>query len=283
MYTHKIEKALILTNARKTFPASHIDQLIRYAEKYYKNWDGQDTAFLAAFAALLKCRELSAAELEKISPGTSKRLEKFLSDYCNLNKKEVQSATRKYHYISAATKNKTIDYDFFVKSRHSIRNLTNRSVSREILDKAVEQARWTPSVCNRQAWRVHVFENENDKKRALINQNGNEGFGDKADKILLITCDLRYFVTSRERNQYFVDGGMFAMSLIYSLHAVGVASCALNLSIYGFQDLRLHRMLKIPMYETPIMMIAIGYPPDELEVTSSQRLPIEKLIKYRMD
>jgi nitroreductase len=74
---------------------------------------------------------------------------------------------------------------------------------------------------------------------------------------------------------------MFSMSLIYALHAAGVESCPLNLSMYCFHDIKLHRLLDIPNHETPIMMMAIGYPPDELEVACSSRLPIEHFINYR--
>lgn len=281
MYSHKIEKGLALREPREIFDTAHIIRLVRLLEKYSEKWDRQSITFLGAYAALVKYKERFGSELEKHSPWIAKCLDAFLINYRGLNEKEIQGGTKTYHYVSAAVKNKTIDYDFFVKSRHSVRNLTDRPISREILNKAIEQARWTPSVCNRQAWRVHVFESEKDKKKALHIQNGNDGFGHSADKVLLITCDMRYFVTSRERNQYFIDGGMFSMSLIYALHAAGVASCALNLSTYSFQDIKLHRLLKIPMHETPIMMMAIGYPPDKLEVTCSYRLPVEAFIKYR--
>src|SRR5690606_8509042 len=181
-----------------------------------------------AYAALIKYKEHYGAELKKHSLEAAQCLDAFLVNYQERSSKGIPGGTKTFQYSSTAEKNKTIDYDYFVKSRHSVRNLTNRPVLREVLNKAIEQARWTPSVCNRQSWRVHVFESKQDKKVALSFQNGNDGFGDCADKILLITCDLRCFFTSRERNQCFIDGGMFSMSLIYALHAAGVCSCALN-------------------------------------------------------
>lgn len=283
MYSHKIEKRLVLNENSQILDAIHVTRLIRLLEKYSTKNDCSKATFLSAYAALAKYKERFESELQRQSRSISKYLNSFLIQYSYLNGNGFKGGIKIYDSVSALTKNKEIDYDFFVQSRHSIRNFTQRSISREILNKAIEQARWTPSVCNRQPWRVHVFESANDKKKALSIQNGNDGFGDSADKILLITCDIRSFFTSRERNQCFIDGGMFSMSLIYALHASGVASCPLNLSTYSFQDFKLHKLLGIPMHETPIMMMAIGYPPNVLNVTCSQRLPVEWFIRYRDD
>jgi glycosyltransferase involved in cell wall biosynthesis/nitroreductase len=281
MHTHKIEKALALKEPRE-IEAVQITRLVRYMERYSKNGDRNSIPILSACVALSKYTEYFGFKLHKHSSRVAKSLHAFLMNYAEqIEENRIQSGTKTYQARSAAEKNTTIDYDFFVRSRHSIRNFSNTPVPREVLNRAVDQAKYTPSVCNRQSWRVHVFENEIEKKKALSVQNGNEGFGDSADKILLITCDMRCFFTSRERNQYFIDGGMFSMSLIHALHAAGVGSCALNLSTYSYQDFKLHRLLGIPGYEAPIMMMAIGYPPDNLEVACSHRIPVQRLIRYR--
>ena len=132
--------------------------------------------------------------------------------------------------------------------------------SREVIARAVRTAQRTPSVCNRQAWRVHVYTSPEDKDVVLRTQDGNAGFGHLAASILLVSSDTRVYVSSGERHQAYVDGGMFAMSLVYALQAQGVASCCLNLCNYFFQDVAVHRACRIPAWETPIMMIAIGYP-----------------------
>jgi len=283
MYSHKLEKRLVLKETRQIFDSTHVARLVRLLEKYSAKFDCQEMTFLSAYASLGKFKQRFESELERQSPGTLKCLNSFLIQYAHVNGNGFKGGIKIYDSVLTAAKNKEIDYDFFVQSRHSVRNFTKESISREILNRAIEQARWTPSVCNRQPWRVHVFESAKDKKKALSIQNGNDGFGDTADKILLITCDLQSFFTSRERNQCFIDGGMFSMSLIHALHAAGVASCALNLSTYSFQDFKLHKVLGIPIHETPIMMMAIGYPPDLLDVTCSQRHPVERFIQYRED
>jgi nitroreductase len=99
--------------------------------------------------------------------------------------------------------------------------------------------------------------------------------------VLLISCDSRVYVSSGERHQAYVDGGMFAMSLVYALQAQGVASCCLNLCNYFFQDVAVHRACRVPGWEVPIMMIAIGYPAAEFEVAVSARLDTEEVLAWR--
>jgi hypothetical protein len=136
-------------------------------------------------------------------------------------------------------------------------------------------------VCNRQSWRVHVFSEAADKAMILRHQNGNLGFGHLADRVLLVTADMRTFVSSGERNQAFLDGGLFSMSLLYALQARGIATCPLNLSISFQVDRRLRKAARIPGWETPLMMIAVGYPPDRLNVAASARLPTESMLFFR--
>jgi len=173
-----------------------------------------------------------------------------------------------------------IDFPTLAKMRHSVRNFADQPVPDDAIASAIQVAQQSPSACNRQAWRVHVYTSPTAKADVLRVQNGNSGFGHLAARILVLTADTRSFVTSSERHQGYIDGGMFAMSLIYALEAQGIASCCLNLSTYCFQDLAVHRVCRIPASEALIMMLAIGYPPEQCRVARSARLPTESVISW---
>jgi nitroreductase len=173
------------------------------------------------------------------------------------------------------------DFERLVSARHSVRNFAARPVPDDVITRAVRMAQQSPSVCNRQAWRVHVYTSADDRARVLRVQNGNAGFGHLAARVLVVSADTRAFVTSGERHQAYIDGGMFAMTLIYGLQAQGVASCCLNLSRYAVQDIAVHRACRIPASELLIMMIAIGYPPAEFQVARSARLAPEAVLSWR--
>lgn len=90
-------------------------------------------------------------------------------------------------------------------------------------------------------------------------QNGNSGFGHTVPALFVITSDMRIFEKSGERNQGWVDGGLFAMALVYALHALGLGACMLNWSQDHDQDDALRAAFEIP---------------DDLLVAQSPRRPV---------
>ena len=69
---------------------------------------------------------------------------------------------------------------------------------------------------------------------------------------------------------------MFAMSLIYALHSLGLGTCCLNWCVNNTEDKLLREFIPIEDKEVVIMMIAVGNLPDEFDVPYSQRKPIEQ-------
>ena len=91
-----------------------------------------------------------------------------------------------------------------------------------------------------------------------------------------------YYLARRgERNQAFTDAGMFAMTLLYAFHAQGIASCGLNLCTSFLQDIAFRRVCGISRWETPVMLIAIGYPPETLQVAAAARVRTEDILSFR--
>ena len=113
-------------------------------------------------------------------------------------------------------------------------------------------------MCNRQPWNVRFFRGE-DALRALGHQNGNAGFGPDVPVVALVTTDLRLFAHTSERNQAWIEGGLFAMTLVWALHSLGVDSCMLNLSRRSTELDDMRNDLNVDEAEVPIMMIAVGY------------------------
>lgn len=149
------------------------------------------------------------------------------------------------------------DADSFFGTRHSVRDFDHRDVTDKVLNHALELAINTPSVCNRQAWHVRFFRGP-DSERARHFQNGNAGFG-HLPVAALVTVDARMFAGRGERNQPWIEGGLFAMSFVWALHALGVDSCMLNMSQPNVVIDELRAEFGIPDCELVVMMIAIGY------------------------
>jgi len=171
-----------------------------------------------------------------------------------------------------------LPFSEFVRERYSIRNFTDEPVSLELIKEAVQISLKTPSVCNRQSWRVHCYQGREKCKPLLELQNGNRGFEHTINTILIVTSDLNYFGGIKERNEPFIDGGMFGMSLVYALHHLGLGSCCLNLCLSSGVDKKLRMRAEIPDAESFIFMLAVGHIPDKVMVAESCRRPLSDIL-----
>lgn len=171
------------------------------------------------------------------------------------------------------------DPEEFFLTRHSLRDFSNTSVEMGVIKRAIELALKTPSVCNRQAWHVYYAHTREAIDRSLSFQNGNSGFGHEIQTLLIVTINLKAFDTAGERNQGWVDGGMFAMSIIYALHSLGVGSCCLNWSKTPSDDRRMRKAVPIAKHHSIVMMIGVGYPKDQVKVCASPRRPVDTFME----
>ncbi|NMM88405.1 hypothetical protein B2J88_29325 [Rhodococcus sp. SRB_17] len=159
-----------------------------------------------------------------------------------------------------------------------MRNFSDELVDRARLEHAIVIAQKTPSVCNRQSSRVRIYPRGVAADSVLALQNGNRGFGHTASHVLVVTSDLTAFVSAGERNQPFVDGGMFAMSLVYALQDQGISSCCLNWSTVKAQDAKIRRLLSIEDDEAVVMLIAVGFAADNAKATISRKRLLSRVI-----
>jgi nitroreductase len=164
-----------------------------------------------------------------------------------------------------------IDFAAFAASRHSVRQFTGEPVDPEDMRAAIADAAKSPSVCNRATCMAYVAFSEAARARALSFQDGNRGFGHLAGAVIIVVSDMRGFIGFGERNQGFVDGGLFAMSLAYALHARGYGVCMLNWSATAGRDRRMRRALGIPSHQAVVTMMAVGRMPERLRVAASPR------------
>jgi len=118
----------------------------------------------------------------------------------------------------------------FFSTRHSVRDFGSKFVEDGLLHQAIVLAGLSPSVCNRQPWNVRLYRYE-EAREILRYQGGNSGFGNSVPVVAVIAVDLRHFAGACERNQAWIDGGIFATSFMWALHGLGLATCMLNLSL----------------------------------------------------
>jgi nitroreductase len=165
-------------------------------------------------------------------------------------------------------------FDVFSQSRCSIRDFDPQSlINLDEIIAAIDIARKAPSACNRQSAFAHIYEGA--KAHELFDfQGGANGFGHDMQYAILITADMRrYFIN--ERHQMFVDGGLFAMDLLFALHYKGLATIPLTTAYKTNQTRKLKKTFGIPSNEVPVMIIGVGAYKETYKVAVSHRKPLE--------
>ena len=273
MLCHSVEKGLSLADTKPGFGRVNVQNLITLLHKFpNKNNKLIKSAISALVGYQEHCHRYGNKEEEVDS-----RIKKIRQTYNSINDNDRGVRKIRKEEIERYCK---IDLSDFFRLRFSIRQFTGERIEDSLIRKALCMAQKPPSVCNRQSSRVHVFENDSLGQKVLALQTGNRGFGHNAGKILVVTSELSSFLSVGERNQCWIDGGMFAMSLLYALHSLGLGTCCLNWSVQKETDQRLRDVAEISLSESIIMMIAVGRIPIELEVAYSQRLPLEDIVTF---
>jgi nitroreductase len=271
---HKIEKGLALHSPRPGFGKPVVKRLLDHVERYHQDFEPDHITELAlnvleVYRSYSEAHGVDCSELEQ----RLRDLAVALGDSRDCGRGGLLKIDR----ADALKQAQLPGLGDFFESRHSVRDFSDAPVSMELVEAAVAMAQKTPSVCNRQSWKAYAYVDQEVARKVLACQQGNRGFGDRAAGVVVITSDLRTFFSYGERNQGFIDGGMFAMSVVYGLHAQGLGACCLN----WCAELEAERLVRattgIPAHEAVIMMIAIGHLPESLSVAESVRKPIEEV------
>lgn len=261
---HVIEKGLCLPSPRLGFGADVVQDLMRLLRCFEYNKFGTDQqVYRGAIAALQAYETFNSAGGNHI-----RSVVEFLQERSKMSGAGQDGGfelkPREYFGNGRRT-----DFKALAESRHSIRSFSNKPVQKEDIVSAIEIALKTPSVCNRRGYRAYYTLKRKQIDAILSLQNGNRGFGHTATGLLIIAADLSAFKGSGERNQCFIDGGLFGMSVIYALHSLGIATCPLNWSVQNARDRQIRKVAGIKARDSLIMMIAVGHYVDYSKVAIS--------------
>lgn len=135
-------------------------------------------------------------------------------------------------------------------------------------------------MCNRQASNVYIVEDKIKIDAILKIQAGFAGYTKNVNQLLIVTNDRKYYYTIGERNQLYIDGGIYVMNLLYALHYYEIGNCPANWGKTKKDEKQLSEVISIPESEKIMCLIPIGELNDNFKTTLSQRRAVvENFIK----
>lgn len=273
-YTHQLEKGLSRKNFRYGFGVSAItsltDSLVKM--KNYPEWENDDfyrngISALSAYQVKHQNSQSKTPNFDTLPPEILEEVEQ-----CDGNTAGVIEYT-----LEEKKENEHINFKELAMNRYSIRDFNqNATVKMEDIYEAIDISIKSPSVCNRQPSRVKIITNKKIISKVLELQGGFGGY-ELPDKLILITSDLTVFLRSQERNQSYIDGGLFSMSLLYALEYKGIGACPLSTNIPEEKNGRIREILNIPDNENLIMFIVCGIMENQVKCPKSYRMPSNEI------
>lgn len=265
--THAIEKGLSLPHPRPGFGGAVVETILRLCDTYIARY-GDDAVTAFAYGALdayVEFNRRSGLPDEDIPHWTG--LEAALARPRSARMTAGTTPQTRTELFAAVG---GVDLSFFT-SRHSVRQFTEDPVDPTSIEFAAAAAATAPAVCNRQFGAVHVWTDPAEIERLLEIQGGARGFAAGIPCLAMVTVSLRNYWGAAERNQAWIDGGLFAMNFMLGVHAQGLGAVPLNWSKVPEKDREMRRAAGLDDQTGIILLVGIGNVPDQYVVASSPR------------
>lgn len=273
--THTIEKGMSICEPRVGFGVAKINELMKMVDRYISlSYDMNSTGFLNAVSAMTSYKKFQE-KMGYVNKALFDKIDKYEKLVKNCPKSGIQ--TIPYNELMKRT---TGNFEQFMMSRHSIRQFADTEVDTEKIKKAINLAKHAPTACNRQGYKVYLY--DSDSKTIKLGEiiAGNTGFKDDVKRYLIVTGLVSSFYDSFERNQVYVEAGIFTMALAESLHYYGIANCVLQNGEHRKKQKKFRALChEIGKDEKIIAFIAIGNYKDDVTYAISNRKRLDEILE----
>ncbi len=271
---HAIEKGMSIGTVRPGFGKAKAKELMSHLQRYCdvggrKDFVKESCSILDQYIKYNKSLGADMADIEAL-----------FNHFCKKNGIEP-TLFGGIRELSCSDIQKTLHQDFseFSQSRYAVRDFGTEPIKREQIEKALKLAEKTPSACNRQSWKIHVYGSDDSRIRMFEQQGGSRGFYQDMQYAILICGDMNYY-RFYELSQVYVDGGIYAMNLMYALHYYGLATIPLTMSIRLSKLKPIIKAMKLPKSEMPVLLIGVGSYKENFKVAKSERVPYQEYTTF---
>lgn len=268
--SHVLEKGITMPNRRLGFGYERVRLVIEKCRSCISKYGSEPNEIQSAITDL--CDYLSIHEKESFQLP-----EDIITGIRELENYRANNKTSSWMLFTPDTFFKEYSsFEDFTNSRHTCRYYSKEPVKLDKIIDCIRIAQTAPSACNRQSTRVHIIQSQKAKEVVLKYQNGSRGFGQDADKFLLITADQSAWDIKQSKSAY-IDAGLYTMALLYAMHENKICACTLNAHIYSNEIKDFYKEIGIPQSEIPIVFIAIGNATKEFLIAKSDRITTETI------
>ncbi|MBL7888796.1 MAG: nitroreductase family protein [Bacteroidia bacterium] len=206
-------------------------------------------------------------------------------------------------YSEAETLRKSQEFYSWMNKRRTVREFSEKPISRTIIENILLSASTAPSGAHKQPWTFCVITSPEIKKKIRIeaekeeyeSYNGrmtaewlddlaplgtdwNKPFLETAPALIVVLKRVYEFTEKGKKNNYYVSEsvGLATGFLLAAIHNAGLVALTHTPSPMNF----LTKILERPDNERPFLLIPIGYPLEKTQVPDLQRKTIEEMAVF---
>lgn len=169
-----------------------------------------------------------------------------------------------------------MDFLEVVKNRFSCKKFSEKSISKDVIEKILEQGRLAPTAKNLQEYHIYVLQSQ--KSISLIDEISPCRYG--APAVLVVTFDKTkvYVYSDGKGNSGMEDASIVATHLCLAATNFGVDNCWIN----NFNREKLHSLLNLPENEEILMLLDLGYKDENFKPlpNHSSRKPLTETVTW---
>ncbi len=199
---------------------------------------------------------------------------------------------------------KTQEYYDKINKRRSLRDFSDKTVEKEVIENIIKAASCAPSGANKQPWTFCAVSSPEVKKNIRIaaekeeyegyhgrmseewlddlkpfGTDWNKPFLEKAPWLIVVFKQV-YEIDEHgiRHNNYYVNEsvGLASGFLLNAIHEAGLVALTHTPSPMNF----LAKELKRPANERPYLLIPVGYPTDDAKVPNITRKPLNDIVEW---
>ena len=267
---HRLEKGLSYAELKSVFAEDYINQTVQY---------------------LIEGEKSNSFDLGSIGWGKAV-LNEYFSKVSHTNKvtkafKLFETATlnngfpkNEIPYLESARPKTEITYEQLMQMavrRRSVRHFEGKIVNEEIIKKAYEIAKMSPSACNRQSFQYYFYNEPTVVKKLSQIPGGVAGY--EIPAVIVLVGNYNGYFDERDINAPIIDASLSAMSFLFALETLGLGSVCINWPNLPDREKKIRKVLNLEKYEFVIMMIGVGYPDSNGKIPFSQKRSSDEVVK----
>lgn len=274
--THRLEKGLLMRPSRPIFAKDYITETVEFYQAAIN--DAPDNGVVDE-SELMWAQDVLTKYFETVAQGDTV-VDKARRQFETL-KKQFEVGEKVPQERGVPTSN--VAYDDFLRlsmQRRSVRWFLKKKVPRTLIDQALLAARQAPSACNRLPYEYRIFDDPELVQKVAGLPFGAAGYSHNIPVIIVVVGKLENYFSPRDRHAIYIDASLSAMSFMFALETLGLASSVINWPDFEPLERKMQKTLSLNTEERPLMLLAVGYADPKGKVAYSQKKSLDFIRSY---